>query len=441
MYINIPIQCSQSSMIFTTVWRYPAAVNLMKMAGWEEDGDCVRLRDESYAKAISELLKQELQIIREPTPKRPSFHENMNTGASSSSKCCALTEDTASSIAVAIRTGNGHGLKKLLSPYHTACVKNMQVGEYMSIIAFVCLTRQIGIARILVNEYGVDFNSLGDTGCFMLFKGCNSTESCQSLITEFIKELKINVHRPTDSLTALHLAVLHKLLTVIKFLVEDYKVDVNCVSHIAGNSTALHMAYGIVEESIARNLIEHGADQDALDRDGRKPMDYKLYENSTNFYACLSQFFIKERVIFTDIYSREHVYFKTLCQQGAGGVAEQLVEAVELTLAKFPSLKENLDGDIANQKNLDVTPTLNDLNHYITEMAPSYYNIGLELDIVNSKLKVIQNDPSLPDLEGKCHKMLEVWLESNTSATWKKLCGALQEVGLSVLAERIKNQL
>ena len=29
------------------VWRYPAAVSLMEMAGWEEDGDCVRLRDES----------------------------------------------------------------------------------------------------------------------------------------------------------------------------------------------------------------------------------------------------------------------------------------------------------------------------------------------------------------------------------------------------------
>ena len=40
------------------VWRYPAAAaNLMKMAGWEEDGDCIRLRDESYAKAISELLR------------------------------------------------------------------------------------------------------------------------------------------------------------------------------------------------------------------------------------------------------------------------------------------------------------------------------------------------------------------------------------------------
>ena len=35
------------------------------------------------------------------------------------------------------------------------------------------------------------------------------------------------------------------------------------------------MAYGICEESIAQYLIEHayGADQNALDEDGRKPID------------------------------------------------------------------------------------------------------------------------------------------------------------------------
>ena len=38
------------------VWRYPAAVNFMKMTGWEEDGDYLTLRNELDAKAISELL-------------------------------------------------------------------------------------------------------------------------------------------------------------------------------------------------------------------------------------------------------------------------------------------------------------------------------------------------------------------------------------------------
>jgi len=30
-----------------------------------------------------------------------------------------------------------------------------------------------------------------------------------------------------------------------------------------------------------------------------------------------------------------------------------------------------------------------------------------------------------------------VWLENDTSATWKKLCDALRETGKSVLAEQI----
>ena len=91
---------------------------------------------------------------------------------------------------------------------------------------------------------------------------------------------------------------------------------------------------------------------------------------------------------------------------------------------------------IVNQNILETTPTLNELNHYITDMAPSYYDIGLQLDIVNSQLKLIKNDPSLSDLKEKCCKMLEVWLENDTS-TWKKLCDGLEEEGLNVLAEQI----
>ena len=423
------------------VWPYPAAVNLMKMAGWEVDGDCVRLRDNSDAKVISELLEKELQIMLEPTPIRPRFHENVNSGASSSSKCCTPTDKAIIDIVFAIQHGDGSALKKLLSPYHVACVKNRDFARLFSIIECVCLYRQIGIARILVNNYGVDFNSLDEEGepdYFMLFQGCNSTESCQSLIIDFIKGLKIDVHRPTGKVTALHYAVLHKLFTVVKFLVEDCKVDVNCVCHKMLSGTPLHMAYAIGEESIAQYLIEHGADQDAIDSDGRKPIDYKLYVGSLNYYAVVSQFFIKRAVICTKPLSDEHVYFTQSCENGT-----EMMEAVELTFQEFPSLKKRLDDtiNIANQQNLEATPTLKELNHYITEMAPSYHNIGLELDVVNSKLKVIQSDPSLPDLEMKCRKMLEVWLENDTSATWKKLCDALQEVGMNVLAERIKKQL
>ena len=54
-------------------------------------------------------------------------------------------------------------------------------------------------------------------------------------------------------------------------------------------------------------------------------------------------------------------------------------------------------------------------------------------------MKLIKNDPILSGLKEKCQKMLEMWLENDISATRKKLCDALQEVEMSVLAEQIKN--
>ena len=92
-----------------------------------------------------------------------------------------------------------------------------------------------------------------------------------------------------------------------------------------------------------------------------------------------------------------------------------------------------------SKRNLSDVPTIKELNRYVIDMAPFYFDIGLELDVLNSQLKLIRNDPSLPDLKEKCCKMLEVWLENDTSATWMKLCDALCEIGQSVLAEQIKS--
>ena len=68
----------------------------------------------------------------------------------------------------------------------------------MSIVAYVCMMRQLWLARILASDYRVDFNSLNKVGqpdYLLLFDGCDSSESCQSLIIQFIKEFKIDVHR------------------------------------------------------------------------------------------------------------------------------------------------------------------------------------------------------------------------------------------------------
>ena len=167
------------------------------------------------------------------------------------------------------------------------------------------------------------------------------------MVIQFIKDLNIDLHRQSY-IGALRIVVLHKLFTVVKFLVEECKVDVNCVSSLSNDGTPLHIAYGMGEKSIVQYLIEHSADQNVLDSNGRKPIDYKFYTDPENIHACTSQFYIKRRVILKDIFAKEYVYFKNLCNEQE---IEEF-EAVELTFQEFPSLQETLDGGFANNPKL-----------------------------------------------------------------------------------------
>ena len=427
------------------VWQYPAGEELMKMSGWVVEDDHVRLRDDSCVKTVSNLLvlkEGELNNIMQPSqcsPKIPSTilgeRKRVNTDLTGSNHFIFTDDKTCASIFSTIINGQGLKFKEIIKQYDPCFIQNVRVTS-VPLIALAFEARQIGIARILVREYGVDTNSLDKEGrpfFIQLFTGCDSTELCQALIIQFFKEFEVDIEYKFD-VKPLHYAVLHKLFTVVKFLVEDCKVDVNCMSNLIIGGTALHMAYGIGEKNIAQYLIEHGADQDAIDGNGSKPKDYELYGNHDNPYSLMSKYFYKLRVISKSMLSQEYHHYINLCVQGLTEF-----EAIDDTFKEFPSLQEILDGGGVNQQNLGLTPTLNELNRYITNMAPSYYDIGLQLDIVNSQLRLIKNDPSLPDLKAKCCKMLEVWLENDTSATWKKLCDALQEVELNVLAEQIKN--
>ena len=266
-----------------------------------------------------------------------------------------------------------------------------------------------------------------------MFKGCDSSENCQSLIINFIKEFGILVNKKSvtgDS--AIHLAVLHKLSTVIRFLVDECSIDVNQPMPKLGG-TPLHMAYATDQLSIAKLLIEHKADQDAIDENGKKPHEYR--GDGENTYYRLSFFYIKCRKLFYKLVSKERVYYQELRDKGTPEI-----EAVCLTFENFPTLRDEVIPTHPLDLHLEATPTMNKLNHYITDMAPSYYPIGLELGIPNVKLKSIKHDPGLPDLQEKCRKMLEVWLETDTSASWKKMCDALEEdeVSLHALAKKIK---
>ena len=414
-----------------SVWLYPAAVELMKKSGWVVESNCVKLRDDSCIQIVAELL--------ESVCKRNSHKWLLCKQPFSDCAARVITglNDDQLGITQAIGSGDGKLLRKVLDKYDVSVIKEIKLGSNacVHIITAVLLFRQIGIARILAIEYGVDFNEVDGTGCpyyATLFEHAgDSSDSAQSLMIELIKELKLDVAAHYQRVPALHYAVLLKLDNVLKFLVEEYQVDINSVSVNLNRSTCLHVAYSMEQENIIKYLIEHGADQDVLDEDGRKPSDYRFREHNTaHNYSLLSQKFIMraKALDITKNRGMSTIYYGELAAQNV-----PLIDALDRVFKEFPSL----EGEISSYRDLDITPTLNELNCYIIDMAPFYYGIGLELDIVNSQMKLIRSDPSLPDLKEKCQRMLEVWLESDTCATWKKLCEALQEVGQDVLAERI----
>ena len=394
------------------VWRYPACEELMKMSGWVVEDDYVRLKDDSHVHIVSQLLEEACRQDNFFPPEEVRIKLNF-----------------------AIYYGAGFDLKLAIEQYNASEIKRMYVNGGLHILSAAYQARQIGIVQILVSDYKIDANRLKPDGlpCFFeLFTGCDSSDACQSLIIQFIKEFKLHVGIEIKGyLSVIHLAVLNKLLKVVRFLVQECSIDVNKEMRfdMCGNTcctTPLHLAYGTNQSETAQYLIKCGANQSAIDADGKKPLHY-LPNSGENRYSRLSEYFVKRRKLFNKYISDERVHFENLCNTG---ISEE--KAIYLTYQEFPKLNEALD--------LDTIPTMNKLNHYITDMALSYYDIGLALDIPNSELSIIQGDSNLADIRVKCRKMLDVWLKTDSSASWRKLCNALEHpsVTLCPIAEKIK---
>ena len=196
------------------VWQYPAGEELMKMSGWVVEDDHVRLEDGSCVQILLQSLEQKLKeesiaqsghALSYITPSKPVAELDKRPGDQSCdlSSSLAIPSQVAVYILKAVFYGNGAELRLLLSQYDTCHVKKLQIcGDFIIGLAF--WSKQIGIARILVNKYGVDVNT---SSIIALFKGCDTSESCQSLIIQFIKEFNIDVHKVDDHDTPLHSAI------------------------------------------------------------------------------------------------------------------------------------------------------------------------------------------------------------------------------------------
>ena len=402
-----------------TVWKYPAGKKLMMMSGWAVESDHVRLKDDSYIQTVTRLLTSYTldKQLKSETGLLPS-----NTAALASTcnddEMCELPVEYQFEMFETIGYGDSLKLRSLLEQIKIPVKKILLYGA--PLVQTALALRRIGIARILIKEYSLEINSIYIQK--FLEHGAPESE-----VLDLIKEFSIDI----KDIGFVSNALLSKCFEIVKYAIEKCGFDVNTIIKDATNTklhgTLLHLAYYINETAFAEYLISKGADKNATDTQGLKPMEYS---GGIDPVIKQSEYLVQRRLLRQTFYSEENAHYIMLCGKG---YSEE--EATKLVIEKFPSLKV----ETPSKRNLSDVPTLKELNRYIIDMAPFYFDIGLELDVLNSQLKLIRNDPSLPDLKEKCRRMLEVWLENDTSATWKKLCDALLEIGQNVLADQIKS--
>ena len=80
---------------------------------------------------------------------------------------------------------------------------------------------------------------------------------------------------------------------------------------------------------------------------------------------------------------------------------------------------------------MNTIPALKDLYHYITpQHAADWKVIGTLLDLPNGELQAIEAGYPT-NVQWCCNRMLEKWLEMDTTATWGKLFTVLESSVLS----------
>ena len=131
-------------------------------------------------------------------------------------------------------------------------------------------------------------------------------------------------------------------------------IDVN-VTTDDGLLTPLHTAYLGGHTQLAQYLIQHGADEYAVDSDGHTPYEY--IDGDPGSIKC-SEYYQNRRKIHHIPYSIEHCYYMKLKNIG---IDEE--EAVSLTMEHFPSLKEN--GPTQPHHDIDHASALKEFTQFI----------------------------------------------------------------------------
>ena len=323
------------------VWQYPAGEELMKMSGWVVEGDHVRLRDDSYVQSLSKLVKSFL-----------SFSE-------SAPGVVPFPEDEFQILIEALYNGDILCIQKLLKVSHISSdgMVYSQTTSSFHLLKAATIAQQLDIVKLLLTYYSMDPYAMNMSDDRPLpYVWYTFMYAPQSFIIAIMKYCGVKADfATTKGLSLLHLAVIYNCFHVICFLLEECSsIDVNVTDH--DSWTSLHLAYLYGHTEIAQYLIQHGANEDAVNGDGCTP---NVYIDGDPVGISYSEYLQNRRKIHHIPYSIEHCYFMNLNNVGIDEEA-----AVSLTMEHFPSLKE--DGPTQPRQDIDHASALKEFTQYIT---------------------------------------------------------------------------
>ena len=315
------------------VWQYPTGKELMKMSGWTQDGDHISLRDDSYLKIISQLLSLLCEHVQAgvlpvntdvvPLPDE-EFHILIN----------AINNADISCVQRLLRVSH-------ISPNNALYSKS---GLSVNLLEISTVAQKIEIVKLLLNDYGIDLYSVFmDDDLLQSYFEYIFSCTPQSFIIAVLKYCGIKSEFRTESgVSLLHLAVYTGCFDVICYLVEECNnvIDVNVTDD--GLLTPLHIAYLAGQTEIAQYLLQHSADEYAVDKHDNTPYDYTEGHPGAIEFSKLMQ---NKRRIHQNPYSNEHCYYMKLINLEIDDE-----EAISLTMEKFSIL------DDANHKYIALRP-------------------------------------------------------------------------------------
>ena len=335
-------QIKLTSKVFTSkVWQYPAGQELMKMSGWVEEGDYVRLREDSYVQVVSQLLK--------------IFVSSSATGV------VPFPNDEFQVLIKAFYNGDITCIQKLLKISHIS--PNGRIysdsGPSLNLLKAATIAQQIDIVKLLLVDYSMDpyvVNMSDDRSVpyieYIFYL------APEPFVIKILKYSGVKADYKTDhGDSLLHIAVAYNCYDIVYFMLEECSgIDVN-VTDDDDLYTPLHLAYLYGHTEIARYLIQHGADVYAVDSDGFTPYEY--IDGNTDAIKN-SGYFQNRRKLHHIPFSIEYCYYMKLRNIGVDDK-----EAVSLTVEQFPSLKG--DGPTQPHYDIDHALVLKEFTQYITD--------------------------------------------------------------------------